>query len=86
MEILISILNDKGNRENWVRQFQEYIWNKNPRFNNVEEEDILSDLAYDLDFYQPDMKVRKEDPSYYGDDRLEAEIKTALEKLGVDYA
>ncbi len=85
MKILIGILNDKNNRESLIKRFQEYIWNENPIFNSEEEENVLSDLAYDLDFYQPDIKIRDEDPSYYGDDRLETEIKTALEKLGIDY-
>ena len=43
--------------------------------------DIFGDLAYDLDFYEPDPVARAEDSSYYGDERLKEEIQMALEKL-----
>jgi hypothetical protein len=46
-----------------------------------EENEMLSALAYDLDFYEPDEALRKQEPSYYGDERLEAEIKSVLRKL-----
>jgi len=34
-----------------------------------------------LDYYEPDPDLRREDPSFYGDERVEAEVKEALEKL-----
>jgi len=43
--------------------------------------DIFDEIAYDLDYYEPDERLRREDLSFYGDDRLEIEIKSALEKL-----
>ncbi len=75
MEILEQILQDKQNREVLIKEFQELIWNDE----NANE--ILSELAYDLDFYEPNEKHRKENPSYYGDDRLEEEIKSTIQKL-----
>lgn len=41
----------------------------------------IPDLAYDLDYYQPNIELRKEDPGYYGDEQLEMEFKSAIEKI-----
>lgn len=80
MEILKAILSDEVNRKQLIKQFQQSIWDKEEDKDNVIDE-ILSELAYDLDFYEPDKELRKESTSYYGDDRLEAEIKSALQKI-----
>jgi len=75
MEMLEKILNDNLNRKQLISEFQELIWNdENPN-------EMLSKLAYDLDFYEPNHEWRKEDLSYYGDERLEKEIKLVIEKL-----
>ena len=47
--------------------------------NNVKE--VLLDLAHDLEYYVPDESERKEDSSYYGNDRLLREIRSALSRL-----
>lgn len=46
-----------------------------------EEWEILRDLAWDLAYYEADPVARTEDPSYYGDERLEMEIAEALHKI-----
>ncbi len=63
------------------RQFQELIWNSSEAKLPSPVWTILSALAYDLDFYVPDAAARAQDPSYYGDDRAEEEIRSALKKL-----
>lgn len=75
MEILNKILEDKHNRVNLIKQFQELVWN------DYSANEVLADLAYDLDFYEPNSEWRKEDLSYYGDERLEKEVRSAIEKL-----
>jgi hypothetical protein len=75
MEILEKILREVGNRKNLISEFQELIWN-DPNSN-----DIFINLAYELDFYEPNVELRKEDASYFGDERLEEEIIEALNKL-----
>jgi len=75
MQILNRILTDKKNRKNLIKEFQNQVWNDE----NANE--ILSILAYDLDFYEPDERLRFEDSCYYGEERLEQEIKMALQKL-----
>lgn len=75
MEILEQILENKQNRRTLIKEFQELIWNDE----NANE--ILSELAYDLDFYEPNEEWRKESLSYYGDDRLEEVVKTVIQRL-----
>ena len=75
MTILEKILNDKINRKELIKEFQSQVWN------NAEALEVLKDLAYDLDFYEPNETLRMEDPSYYGDDRLEKQVLAAMQKL-----
>lgn len=79
-EILKKILSDHLNRKSLIKVFQENIWNNE----GVIEKDlkpVFLELAYDLDFYEPDINLQKESASYYGDDRLEEEINLVLEKM-----
>ncbi len=72
---------DRFGRKKLIKEFQEKVWNSEtpdePGF------EILSELAFDLDFYEPDEKRRREDFSYYGDERLNTEIELAIQKLHV---
>jgi hypothetical protein len=43
--------------------------------------DVVRDLAYDLDFFEPNSGKRAEDPAFYGVDRLDKEIREALSRL-----
>ena len=62
-----------------IPKIQQEIWRA------TEEDDpqweILRDLAYDLDFFQPDERVRSEDKSLYREERALTEIREALAKL-----
>lgn len=63
-----------------IRNFQDEFWNDE----NIKDEklnEILSELAYDLDFYEPNEEWRKEAPNYFGDDKLEELINSAIFKL-----
>jgi len=78
ISVLQQILDDKVQRVQLIKQFQKEIWSrggKGPYF------EILAELALDLDYYEPDERMRREDPSFYGDDRLEEEIRQALRQL-----
>ncbi|MCX8486568.1 MAG: hypothetical protein ORN53_05235 [Crocinitomicaceae bacterium] len=75
MEILEKIVRDKLNRKLFISEFQESIWNAE----NANE--ILTELVYQLDFYEPDETKRREDPSYFGDDKLAAEVALAIQQL-----
>ncbi|MCE7060682.1 hypothetical protein [Dyadobacter sp. CY343] len=75
MKILEQILKDKENRQSLIKQFQELVWN------DEKSSEVLSELAYDMDFYEPNDAWRKGDRSYYDDKRLEEEIKDVIRKL-----
>jgi hypothetical protein len=61
---------------------QSYGNEEHPRSVSVSKRTtFLADLAYDLDFFEPDPFVRVESTSYYGHERLEEEIRTALRRL-----
>jgi hypothetical protein len=80
-QTLIELLNCKGSRLQLIRQFQESVWNPTHELEDEGLQNILLDLAYDLDFYEPNEDFRKEDPNYYGNERLEIEVKNALDKI-----
>jgi hypothetical protein len=81
IRMLPEMLGDVTDRPNLIRRFQEVVWST-PAFANEDTcGRILRDLAYDLDYYEPDPRKRAEDPSFYGEDRLEREIRGALERL-----
>ena len=76
MEILEQILSDKSKRKALIKEFQEQVWHSTTLQNKS-----LSDLAYDLDFYEPDSTMRAEYAGYFGDEKLEQEIKSVLQWL-----
>ena len=43
--------------------------------------DILGDLALDLEYLVPNPEWRKEDKSFFGEERAVVEIRAALERL-----
>lgn len=82
--ILLSALYKLDRRKQLLNEFQQKIWDAPEDFLASPEGEILCDLAYDLDFYVPDITSRAEDASYYGDERVEEEIRSALKKLNVE--
>lgn len=80
MEILKQILISKSNRKQLIKEFQKQVWNED--INESESiNNILSELAYDLDYYEPDDILSSQDNSYFGNDKLEQEIQIALKKI-----
>lgn len=72
------IIKEKNNRKKLIEEFQQSIWDSDS--NNIEYE-ILSELAYDLDYYEPNEQSRKEHSSYYGEEHLIKEIESAINKI-----
>jgi|DewCreStandDraft_4_1066084.scaffolds.fasta_scaffold101742_2 hypothetical protein len=79
--MLKEALNNPANRADIISAFQKDIWNTKAGGEPNEAFTILKELAYDLDFYQPDPALRKEDASYYGEERLVEEIADALKRI-----
>ncbi len=80
IKILENIISNDRNRLEKISEFQRIIWNSDFKCSELQEE-ILGDLALDLDYYEPNPIWRAEDPSYYGEKRLFEEINSALEGL-----
>lgn len=86
MNVLKEILLSESKKKELIRSFQERIWNGEDYSSDPKINEVLSELAYDLDFYQPNADLRGEDPSYYGDQRLVEEINLAIKKInGIKY-
>lgn len=62
-----------------IRLFQETVFQDESLDGPVES--VLRDLAYDLDFYEPDPRVRGEDPAFFDDARAVDEIRSALQRI-----
>jgi hypothetical protein len=80
--LLREILVDTAMRKELVDRFQKLVLNGPALEATNEDVEIFADLAYDLNFYEPVPEARGEDPSFYGDERLEEEIRSALGNLG----
>jgi hypothetical protein len=90
LELLAKALRDPSSRKEAVDEILRYYLENELLIKRSVPEDAyetLDDLAYDLNYFVADPARRAEDPSYYGDERLEQEIRTALQRLsllGVD--
>lgn len=81
IELIKKILYDKTRRKEFINEFQELVWNEKCKHIDENINEIVSELAYDLDFYEPNETFRNQDSSFYGDERLEEEIQNTLKKL-----
>ena len=63
-----------------IAEVQRLVWAE--KVDGTEKEKaVLADLALDLDYFEPDPAARKEDASFFGEERAISEIRAALEKL-----
>jgi len=81
IEALMQALGDRPRRKEHVKRFQELVWANEDLKAEPLVVRVFRDLAYELDFFEPDSRVRANNPVLYGDDRLENEIRLALELL-----
>ena len=79
--LLEKALSDRSRRVEHVERFQAIVWDAEKLDHRPGVEETLRELAYDLDYYQPNERARAEDSSLYGDDRLEDKIRSALSRL-----
>lgn len=66
-----------------ISAFQTMVWNSEEWESHYSNDaaEVLRELAYDLDFYEPDAAMRAEDASYYGTERAIDQITAALKKI-----
>jgi hypothetical protein len=81
IETLNKILEEKEPAKmELVKRFQEEILTDDLIIDETIDE-IVTDLAYDLDFYEPNKEWKKQDISFYGEERLEEIIKEGIGKI-----
>ncbi|MEI8366367.1 MAG: hypothetical protein WCF65_08100 [Parachlamydiaceae bacterium] len=78
IKILYSIIKENYNKSELIEDFQQSVWNSDTE---TVEHEIFNELAYDLDYYEPNEQLRKENSSYYGEERLIKEIESAINKI-----
>jgi len=71
----MDILNQRDHRESLIKQFQDKVWNDDECI------DLFRELAYDLDYYEPNPDYRSESSEFFGDEDLEKLIELTLLKL-----
>jgi hypothetical protein len=66
-----------------IPKIQEAIWSSEIQFPSKGVEEILGDLAYDLDFFEADPRIRKEG-SFFGEEKALDEIRAALAAIDLE--
>ncbi|HEY2583118.1 MAG TPA: hypothetical protein VGI43_15005 [Mucilaginibacter sp.] len=81
IEILNKILKENEPfRTELIDDFQNDFFN-DESVRDEALEMIVGDIAYDLDFYEPNEEWRKQDSSFYGNEKLEEIIKQGIIKI-----
>lgn len=82
-ELLREALHQPDRRTHALRTFQDTVADTPASAEAGREQvwSIYADLATDLEFYEPDPGYRSASRSYYGDDRLEELLRTALHDI-----
>jgi hypothetical protein len=81
IQLLRSASSDSEMRPTLIRDFQKQVWNFDGTIHSESVDRVICDLAYDLDYYDPDPLWRKQDSSFYGEKRVAEEISAALLEL-----
>ena len=75
------LTSDRNDKMKYISKFQDLAWNDVTTIKEDELNELLSSIAYDLDFYEPNEKYKTESLDYFGENRLESILKNALKKL-----
>ena len=81
LNLLLIIRKDPSNRKDTVWRFIREVQGTDPALDSDPVWELLGDLSVDLDYYEPDEKARREDPSFYGEERLEELIDQAFARF-----
>ena len=65
-----------------IGKVQDLIWDE-IKIDDEEFYQFLSDLAYNLNFYEEEPRDREEELGYYGDEKLNVILSAALENIDV---
>jgi hypothetical protein len=82
---IIKLLNKlliEENKEAGIKSIRDYVYSKKEiSAFELKIQDILIELVYDFDFYEPMPDKRIEDESLFGDERLIEYTAKAIDKL-----
>lgn len=81
LKLIRKIADDPMSRVGSIADLQRIVWGGGADHLPPSVQKILRDLVYDLDFFEPSEQSRAEDPAFFGPDRLEKEIRSALRRL-----
>jgi len=88
LEVLIGLLQraleNADERAQRISEFQQLVWESYVAESTQIDPsilDILHNLAYDLDFYEPNKEWCNESPSFFGDEKFERIIKEAINQI-----
>ncbi len=79
MKELRGVLEEPDRRLEHIKTFQRLIWEHEDLGLDPEEDEILRDLALDLDDYRS--RGELDDPVYYGDERLERDVQSVILRM-----
>jgi len=80
VKLMREMVRDRRALPEAIASLQQLVW-KEPLTGSSAAQEILRELAYDLEYYEPDPRARAEDSSFYDDDRAVAEIEEALTRI-----
>ena len=80
VKLMQEIVQERRALPEAIASLQQLVWNGELTGSSAVQE-ILRELAYDLEYYQPDPQVRAEDTSLYDEERAIAEIEEALARI-----
>jgi hypothetical protein len=76
--LLRQALEEPDKLATFISEFQRCVWNESVAYPSQAIEEAIRDLAYDLDYYEADPRIRAEDRSFFGEERALTEIRSAL--------
>lgn len=80
-EVLKTALTSDEERTKAIREFQELFFKSDEVLVSKEVDEVLNELAGDLEFYVPIGLHRAQDPSYFGDEKAKKLIRETLKLL-----
>ena len=82
-ELLEGAATEPSTRLERIQQFQSAVFESDAAAFGLSDHewDVLTQLAQDLDYYEPNHQHRNESTLFYGDERVVREIQDALAKV-----
>lgn len=87
IENIVVVLNqiiserDINEKDRLAYQFADTVHDTAEDIVSADVDDILTDLAMDINYFVANEVHRKEDSSYYGPEKLDSNISEAIQKL-----